>query len=77
LRQRVRLADLLTGSAHFFTGPFPKEGYQFHRVVPLAASALSDRCSLPLPPGRSHIYLRVRQQNGHLAWASPVFIDRR
>ena len=76
-RQRVRLADLLAGSAHFFTGPFPKEGYQFHRIVPLAASALSDRCALPLPPGRSYIYLRVRQQNGHLAWASPVFINRR
>jgi hypothetical protein len=45
--------------------------------VPLTASALADRCTLALPEGRSNAYLRVRQQNGHMAWISPVFINYR
>lgn len=74
---RHRVADLLAGSYNTFTGPFPKESYQWHRIVPMAASALEDRCTLPVPAGRSHVYLRVRQQNGHLAWVSPVFLNYR
>ena len=30
-----------------------------------------------VPPGRSHVYLRARQKNGHIAWASPVFLNHR
>ena len=36
----LRSADLLRGSHNLFTGPFPKEGYQWHRLVPLAASSV-------------------------------------
>lgn len=74
---RVALKDLLRGSHNLFTGPFPKEGYQWHRLVPQAASALEGRCALELPKGRSHVYLRARQRNGHVAWASPVFLNWR
>jgi hypothetical protein len=76
-RQRVYVAELLEGSKNFLTGPFPKEAYQWHRIVPLTASALADRCTPALPEGRSNVYLRVRQQNGHMAWISPVFINYR
>jgi len=72
---RHRLRELLENSANLFTGPFPKEAYQWHRVVPLAASSLKGGCALDVPAGRSHVYLRVRQKNGHLAWASPVFLN--
>jgi len=72
-----RLGDLLRGSHNRFTGPFPKEGYQWHRLVPKAASSLEGRCTLELPKGRSHVYLRARQRNGHVAWASPVFLNWR
>ncbi|HEX5477137.1 MAG TPA: hypothetical protein VFX09_04710, partial [Burkholderiales bacterium] len=72
-----RLADLLRGSHNLFTGPFPKEGYQWHRLVPLAASALEGRCTLEVPRARSHAYLRARQKNGHIAWSSPVFLNGR
>jgi hypothetical protein len=72
----VTLPDLHAGSHHLFTGGFPKEGYQWHRLLPLAASSLHGRCMLPVQ-GRSHIYLRARQRNGHIAWASPVFINHR
>ena len=71
------LGRLMEGSQHLFTGPFPKEACQWHRVVPLAASSLTDRVVLPVPAGRSNIYLRVRQKNGHMAWVSPVFINYR
>lgn len=71
------LAELHRGSANLFTGPFPKEGYQWHRLVPRAASSLEGRCRLELPEGRSHAYLRARQRNGHIAWASPVFMNWR
>ena len=48
-----------------------------HRLLPLAASSLHGRCTLRVPPGPSHAYLRARQKNGHVAWASPVFINHR
>jgi hypothetical protein len=74
---RVRLSDLALGSKNVFTGPFPKEGWQWHRLVPLAASSVAGRCTLPVPQSRSYVYLRARQKNGHMAWASPVFLNYR
>ncbi|MEO8080626.1 MAG: hypothetical protein ABI641_08855 [Caldimonas sp.] len=76
-RHRVRLGELHAGSRHTFCGPFPSEAWQWHRLVPLAASSVSGRCTLPVPAGRSHVYLRARQRNGHMAWASPVFLNYR
>ncbi|MGQ0651253.1 MAG: hypothetical protein ACT4P4_03120, partial [Betaproteobacteria bacterium] len=71
------LGELARGSVSRFTGPFPKEACQWHRLVPLAASAVEGRCTLELPAARSHVYLRARQRNGHVAWASPVFLNYR
>ena len=76
-RSKHSLADLARGSASLFTGPFPKESYQWHRLVPRAASSLTGRCTLEVPQGRSHVYLRARQKNGHMAWGSPVFMNWR
>jgi hypothetical protein len=72
----ANLGDLARGSLNFFTGPFPKEGWQWHRIVPLAASSVAGRCKLEVPAGKSsYVYLRARQKNGHMAWASPVFLN--
>jgi len=76
-RATVNLADLQHASHNAFTGPFPKEGWQWHRLVPRGASALTGRCTLEVPTGRSYVYLRARQKNGHMAWASPVFLNYR
>jgi hypothetical protein len=76
-RTETTLAQLFDGSLHRFSGPFPNEAWQWHRVVPLAASSLADRVVLPVPASRSHVYLRVRQKNGHMAWVSPVFVNFR
>ena len=72
----TRLGDLARGSHNLRAGPFPKESYQWHRLVPLAASAVSGTAELPVN-GKSYVYLRARQKNGHLAWASPVFMNYR
>jgi len=74
-RVETRLGELLERSHNLRTGPFPKESWQWHRLVPLASSSLAGRCTLELPSGRSYAYLRARQRNGQLAWASPVFIN--
>lgn len=74
----ARVSDLLRGSVHGFTGPFPKESWQWHRIVPRAASHVEGQVMLKIPQGRhSHIYLRVRQHNGQMAWVSPVFVNYR
>ena len=73
----TKLGDLLRGSVNLRTGPFPKESYQWHRIVPAAASSVSGRVKLDVPAGRSYVYLRARQKNGHMAWASPVFLNYR
>jgi len=73
----TKLSELLHRSANLRTGPFPKESYQWHRLVPAAASSLSGNCTLDVPVGRSYAYLRARQKNGHMAWASPVFLNYR
>jgi hypothetical protein len=70
-----RAADLFRESANLSVGPFPQESYQWHRIVPRASSAVAGRCSLPVPDGRSSLYLRAKQRNGHMAWASPVFVN--
>ena len=28
------------------------------------------------PPGRSYYLVRVTQQDGHIAWSSPIVVDR-
>jgi len=78
MRETVTLGRLLEGSRSGFTGPFPKESWQWHRLFAAAATRLEDRCRLAVPRDRpSHVYLRVRQSNGHIAWCSPVFLNHR
>ena len=67
--------ELAAGSMFCPTGPFPRESCLWHRLLPCAASRIEDRVTLEVPQGvRSNVYLRVRQHNGHMAWASPVFL---
>jgi hypothetical protein len=75
-RSRHALDELRRRSVNRFTGPFPREAWQWHRLVPLGSSSLEGRCALDVPAGRrSYAYLRARQKNGHIAWGSPVFLN--
>jgi hypothetical protein len=75
-RGRHALDELRRRSVNRFTGPFPREAWQWHRLVPFGSSSLEGRCTLEVPAGRrSYAYLRARQKNGHIAWGSPVFLN--
>jgi hypothetical protein len=68
---------LSEGSMFCPTGPFPKESCLWHRLLPCTATRVEDRVTLDVPAGEhSSAYLRARQHNGHMAWASPVFLKR-
>ncbi|NOZ32679.1 MAG: hypothetical protein GXP01_06315, partial [Alphaproteobacteria bacterium] len=71
----TRAGELAAGSLNLATGPFPKESYQWHRLVPLQAARVTETCELLVPDHPSHIYLRARQKNGQMAWASPIFLN--
>jgi hypothetical protein len=71
----VTIQELHQSSASLFTGAFPKESYQWHRIVPQPSSHVSGKTQIQITSSQSNIYLRVKQQNGHIAWASPVFIN--
>jgi hypothetical protein len=73
--QTAHLADLIAGSVDHATGPFPAEMYQWHRLVPHAASSVSGKCRIGVGDRRSYVYLRAKQRNGHMAWTSPVFLN--
>lgn len=73
-RSETTLGALALSSEHFFTGPFPKESYQWHRLVPMHSSRVAGQCNVDFEHGSGHVYLRARQSNGHIAWVSPVYV---
>ncbi len=73
---RTPLRELFESSRQVPTGPFPKESWQLHRIVPLHESSVSGRVTLAIGAS-SYVYLRARQTNGQMAWASPVFVNYR
>lgn len=71
-------ADLFAASQGQHAGGYPSESYLWHRILPTAATRVTERRVLPLRPrARSNVYLRVKQKNGHMAWTSPVFVNYR
>ena len=67
--------ELETSASAGFTGPFPAESYLWHRLVREGPSTLSESVGLDLDPGSHYVYPRVRQTNGQMAWASPIFVE--
>lgn len=70
------LAELKGGSHWNPMGPFPQESALWHRLVPY--NTLIHRGEFPyaVMRDRGYAYLRVRQRNGQLGWASPVYYDK-
>ena len=69
------LAELAESSRVEFTGDFPCESFLVHRLVPSAMYAggfkLDDS---PGGEGEDFYYVRVTEANGHMAWASPIWV---
>jgi hypothetical protein len=57
-------------------GPFPKESALWHRLVPRTALSNRGQFTYPVQRTSGYAYLRARQRNGQLAWASPVFYQQ-
>ncbi|MFC2085958.1 hypothetical protein ACFLRO_01960 [Bacteroidota bacterium] len=69
------LEDLSQGGRALFTGPYPAECMLVHRPVFSSESQLMGRSLLKTGGRQSYAYLRVKQKNGQMAWASPVFMN--
>jgi hypothetical protein len=73
---RRRLADLLQDNVIKFTGGFTSESYIVHQLIGPARYEASVRFDDKRPAGREAdwYYIRVTQDNGHLAWSSPIWV---
>ena len=73
---RARLADLIDDNVVTFTDQFTSESYIIERLVGPSEYAATIRWADRRPPGRGAdwYYVRVTQQNGQLAWSSPIWV---
>jgi hypothetical protein len=82
LRQPVRttvtakLRDLVENNVVTITDGYPTESFIIERLVSPSQSNATVRWQDRRPRGRTadYYYVRVRQHNGHVAWASPVWV---
>lgn len=76
IRRTFALSGLAKSNASFFTGDFQSEHVLLHRLVPESAFRTSFRWIDDVPDsGREEdfYYVRVTQDNGQMAWSSPVW----
>jgi hypothetical protein len=72
----VPVSDLLYGPRAEYVGGFLTPAYCFHRAVPLAEYTAHVRFTHETPGDqRDWYHVRVRQQNGHWAWSSPIWVE--
>jgi len=73
---RVRLGDLIEDNVVTFTGVFTSESYIVQPLVGLDRYCTTTRFDdrRPAAQGPDWYYVRVLQQNGHLAWSSPMWV---
>jgi hypothetical protein len=73
---RARLADLVEDNVVSFAGPFTSESYIIHRLVGPDEFAATVRWEdrRPVGHGPDWYYVRASQQNGQMAWSSPIWV---
>lgn len=73
------IGDLLDGARVQYLSGFVSPAVCFHRAVPEAAYtgqfSFEHREQDHQHSTRDWYYVRVRQQNGHYAWSSPIWVD--
>jgi len=75
---KKKLSQLAAGNEVVFTGPFPEESLVIHRLVPGEIAATGFNFSDEGSGERvDWYYVRVVQRNGHLAWSSPVWVEKK
>ena len=72
---KARLADLISDNLVTFTGGFTTESYILGRLIGPAEYGTSIRWHDRVKSkGPDYYYVRVTQQNGHMAWSSPIWV---
>ena len=66
------IGELLAGSDGFRMGKVPS-WVRMHRAVPCSLYTVSGRFGVSSEPG--FYYVRVRQENGQMAWSSPIWVE--
>ncbi len=72
----ARLRDLVESNVVTLTGGFPSESFIIERLVGPSESTAQIRWSDRRRKGSAadYYYVRVRQHNGQVAWASPIWV---
>jgi hypothetical protein len=72
----ARVRDLVENNVVTLTGAFPSESFIIERLVSPSESSARIRWldRRPERGGSDYYYVRVRQHNGHVAWASPIWV---
>jgi hypothetical protein len=70
------LGELGEGARTMYLGGFVSPAICFHRAVPQSAYEGRFAVQHRNPSAtRDWYYVRVRQQNGHYAWSSPIWVE--
>jgi len=72
----AKLQDLIDDNVVEFTGVFTSESYVVHRLVGQSEYSAQIRWQDQRPDANSTdwYYVRVTQNNGQLAWSSPIWV---
>jgi hypothetical protein len=72
----AKLADLARDNVVTFTGVFTSESHIIHRLVEPAeySAKVRFRDRQAAGQGADSYYVRVIEQNGHMAWSSPIWV---
>lgn len=70
------VSELLRASAAGHVKPWHSQAWRLHQAFPLSLCSASGTITVPegAAPGE-YYHLEVRQQNGHMAFVSPIFFD--
>jgi len=79
LSTRVFLGDLLEDNAVTFTGGFTSESFILHRLVTQQEyeTRISWEDEVPFSTEPDWYYVRVTQENGQMAWSSPIWVEEK
>jgi len=74
---RHSLGELMMGSQTHYRGGFVSPALCFHKAVPQSEYDLTfDLTHLSISKIRDWYYVRVRQNNGQMAWSSPIWVEK-
>ena len=75
---KVRLADVDADGTQFDCGGMDKRLIVSRLPAELGTASLTESVPVAIAPGKERrLFVRVTQEDGHIAWSSPMYISRR